>query len=1122
MNTLSEEQTSMNLTAENLDILIHCYQKMDSMRRIDNIEAEMVNSGTANFLASSKGHEGSAIFAEYLKPQDWLQCHYRDKALMHSRGMEEKMFFYSSLCKAEGISHGRQMAFGLSERKLNIGSIVTPVGNQALPSVGIAQSIKNQPDNPIVYCSMGDGTTQQGEVLEAFAEAKRRTLPVLFVVQDNDYAISTRTKGKTFFSLPDYSNPNAFYDIPITYIDGSTPFESCDKIKHIINNMRNDRAPHIIIFKVGRLSNHSNADNQCLYRSDDEINTTSQRDPVRLSREFLLKHGVKESVLQEIEQNNRQRIDEALALALNGLTPTSCFNAEAPLPEHLLPHAHEYRGDFSQETRLGMGAAMREVFRQRLLNDERVCLLGEDIEDDKGDVFGVTKGLSTQFPGRVVNSPLAEATIMGVSIGMALTGKRPVAFIQFADFMPLAYNLLFTELATMYWRSNGDWECPVIVFAACGGYRPGLGPFHAQTNEGTFAHIPGIDVYMPSNAADAAGMLNAAFESNRPSVFLYPKKLLNNASIADTTSTDVEKQIVPIGKARIVKAGSDITFVGWGNTVSLCQEVAETLETVGIDSEIIDLRTIKPYDLETVLSSVEKTGHLIVTHEDNHTCGVGGDLIASVIERAKKAVKVKRITRADTYIPCNFDNQMEVLPSYERILTGAADLLDLSLEWEIKNCSDAGFYNVPVIGASPSDESVLITELHVKVGDEIKVGDKLVDLEASKSTGEILSPSNGTIEEIYVDESERATVGENLLKLRLPAGAQNKQNIQKNPILTRKIQQEVAKQNKQQHNIYPVGISTPLFKTGSKLVTNDELLQHFPEHNSRDIIDRTGIESRFWLAEDENIVDLATEVAKDALTKSNLKLSDIDMLICTTTTPDQYISPSMACLILDKLYQTYGEHNVPAYDINAACSGYLYGLQSARDYLQTRPSKRVLLISAEYMTKRMDQKDFDTAFLFGDAATATIINGDHYQADSKAIIDEISLTAIAENGDVLNIPTDESKFTQLQGKKLFTFAVKTMSMIMHKCCQQANIALNTVDLVIPHQANQRISNAVEKRLKMHPGTLYSNIARFGNTSSCTIPIALGETLAAQATGKTVALCAFGSGFTAAAALLHTK
>ncbi|WP_119342603.1 beta-ketoacyl-ACP synthase 3 [Facilibium subflavum] len=1101
--------------------LLSCYEKMYSARAIDDREAEMVNSGKANFLASSRGHEGAIIFNAFLHEDDWLHCHYRDKPLMHARGMKAEMFFYSSLCKAEGISNGRQMVIGVSEKALNIVSIITPVGNQALPSCGIAQSIKDAPNNPIVYCGMGDGTTQQGEVLEAFAEAKRQNLPVLFVVQNNELAISTRTQGKTFFSMPDGSKKDQFYDIPITYLDGTRPLEQYQAIKSIIKDMRQNRAPHIIVFDVPRLNSHSNADDQRIYRSKEELEQLIAQDPLTLSRKYLQTLGITENQLKSIEADCDKIIDDAMHTALQGSTPEPCFDAEKPLPAHLLPDREEYRGDFSQQTRLGMGAAMREVFRQRLLNDERVYLLGEDIEDDKGDVFGVTKGLSTQFPGRVVNSPLAEATIVGKSIGMALTGKRPVAFIQFADFMPPAYNLIFTELATMHWRSNGDWDCPVIIFAACGGYRPGLGPFHAQTNEGTFAHIPGLDVYMPSNAADAAGMLNAAFESDRPSVFLYPKKLLNNSSIDDTTSTDVSKQIIPVGKARIAKPGSDITLVGWGNTVSLCHEVADTLETVGVDAEIIDLRTIRPYDLKSVLASAEKTGHLIVTHEDNLTCGVGGDVIASVVENATRNIKVKRVTRSDTYVPCNFDNQMQVLPSFERILTAAAELLDLSLSWEVLKNNDAGSYNVEVIGASPSDESVLITDLYVKIGDEIKVGDKLVDLEASKSVGEILSPSNGTVEEIYVEESERATVGDLLLKLRLPQGSVNQQKEQKRPILKRKVHKEVVQKNKQQ-GVYPVGISAPCFKTGGKKITNDTLLVNFPEHASDDIINRTGIESRFWLDKGESIVDLAAQVAKESLINSQLTLADIDMLICATCTPDEFLSPSMACLVLEKLYHTFGQHNIPAYDLNAACSGYLFALQTAKDYLQIRPNKRVLVITAEYMSKRVDQKDFDTAFLFGDAATATIVNGDAHRDDSLAMIDEIALTSIAENGETLNVPAAECQFIQLEGKKLFTFAVKTMSMIMHKCCQQSGIALNTVDLVIPHQANQRISNAVEKRLKMQPGTLYSNIARYGNTSSCTIPIALSETLTKQGKDKKVALCAFGSGFTAAAALLTTK
>jgi 2-oxoisovalerate dehydrogenase E1 component len=1092
---------------------------MYRVRAIDNTESKMVDSGKANFLASSAGHEGVAILAEYFIKDDWLHCHYRDKALMHARGIKPIMFFYNSLCKAEGMSNGRQMVIGMSDRSLNIVSVVTPVGNQSLPATGIAHVIKDEPNNPIVYCGMGDGTTQQGEVFEALAEVRRHSLPVLFVVQDNGQAISTRTEGKTFFSLPDGSEPNEFMGIPITHLDGTRPFEMFDEAGQIINKVRK-KSPQIIILKTVRLNSHSNADDHRIYRSLDELQAIKHEDPVEHGRKYLVGQGVAEQKLREIENKCDREIEKAAELSLQGNTPEPCFNAEQQIPYHLLQYKYEYRGNFSATKRLGMKDAMREVFRSRLKKDNKVYLLGQDIEDEKGDVFGVTKGLSTQFPGRVVNAPLSEATIVGVCIGMALTGKRPVAFVQFADFMPSAYNQIFTELATMYWRSNGDWNCPTIIFAACGGYRPGLGPFHAQTNEGTYAHIPGIDVYMPSNAADAAGMLNAAFESNRPSIFLYPKKLLNNTSINDTTSTDIDIHLVPIGKARVVKSGSDITLVGWGNTVSLCCEVSDTLASVGVSSEVIDIRTIKPYDLKTILSSAEKTGHLIVTHEDNMTCGLGGEIIASVIEKAKIPIKVKRITRPDTYVPCNFENQMEILPSFERILSAVAEILSLSIKWEVLQSEDSDSYNVEVIGSSPSDESILITDLHVKVGDEIKVGDKLVDMEASKSVGEILSPINGRVEEIYFEEADRATVGTNLLKLSLPKGVTHNHNqrIKRRPIIEhRKNLGKVHQTNNT--SIFPVGITIPSFRMGSKRVTNEMLLKRFPQHTNSDIVNRTGIKERYWLNDNENIVDLAANVVTDSLNKENLVLSDVDQIICATCSPDRYLSPSMACLILEKLYHKYGEHDIPAYDINAACSGYIYALQSARDYLQTRPDKRILIVTAEYMSKRINLDDFDTAFLFADAATSTIVSGHNYQAKISAVINEISLTATGENGNTLNIPMTKGEYTRLKGKRLFNFAVKNMSTIMSKCCQQGNTALNNIDLVIPHQANQRISNAVEKRLKINPGTLHSNIAHYGNTSSCTIPIALAETLSNQKKNSKIALCAFGSGFTAAAAIL---
>lgn len=1103
---------------------IDIYSYMIASRESDLIEAELVNSGEANFLASSKGHEGSAIISLFLQKSDWLHCHYRDKALMLARGISNEMFFYSALAKAESHSAGRQMVSHMSAPELNIMSLVGPVGNNALQAAGVAMTIMEQDDKPIVYCSIGDGTSQQGEVLEAISEAKRSGLPVLFFIHNNNLAISTRTEGKTFFSLPNRSNPRSFYNIPITYIDGTKPLEQYEALDSVITNMRDNRQPQIVVFNVERLDHHSNADDQKLYRDDSEIKLGLQEDPIELSYQYLLSLGANPKELEQVKQDTIKKVRAAIEIARNGTKPDTTFAAEIDLIPELQATAKEYRGDFNQEERLTMLEAMRKVFNHQLATDPRVLLIGEDIEDGKGDVFGVTKGLSTKYPGRVMNSALSESIIAGLSVGMALAGKKPVAFIQFADFLPCAYNQIFSELATMYWRSAGGWQSPVIVFAACGGYRPGLGPFHSQTNEGTFAHIPGLDVYMPSNASDAAGMLNAAFKSNRPGLFLYPKKLLNNGSIEDTTSYDISKQLVPVGKARIAKSGNDITLVGWGNTVSLCMKVAESLEEIGIAAEVIDLRTIKPYDVKTIIDSSEKTGRLIVTHEDNLTCGVGGDILASVAEYANVPVRMARVTRPDTYTPCNFANQLEVLPSYEKILTKAAELLDLNLEWESDSNDDPSLYVVDVIGASPSDETVLVNIIHVKIGDEVNQGDTLVDIEASKSAGEILSPCKGTVEEICVELEEKAVVGKPLLKIRLPHGVTKvAQAMVHKPILSRKkVNSETNQPKVMGKQIYKVGISIPHFKTGSRLVTNEEILAKFPDFSDDDIIQRTGIRKRHWLAPGENIILLAVDSANRALAAQKLTLQDIDLIVCATGSPDKYQSPSSACLVLEELSKIYGVCNIPAYDINAACSGYIYALQVGQDFLITRPKSRVLVLTMESLSRRINPDDFETAFLFADGTSATVLCGEDHLKESIAELEQIYLGTDAEDGSILNVPVAIDAGITMQGKKLFSVAVKAMSMAIHKCCQLAGVDVSSIDLAVPHQANQRISSAVESRLKLPSGIMFSNISSYGNTSSCTIPIALSEALAENRGQKHIALCAFGAGFTVGAALLKVN
>lgn len=1105
--------------------LLQLYSFMVASRESDIVEAELVNSGEANFLASSKGHEGSVVVAPFLHENDWLHCHYRDKSLMLARGISNEMFFYSSLAKAESHSAGRQMVSHMSAPELKVLSLVGPVGNNALQAAGVAMAVKDEADRPIVYCSVGDGTSQQGEVLEAIAEAKRSQLPVLFFIHNNNLAISTRTTGKTFFSMPDGSSPRSFYNIPITHIDGTNPLAQLDKVESIISNMREYRTPQIIVMNVDRMDNHSNADDQKLYRSGDEIQNSYTVDPLINSYEYLITHGISAAEIEEVRESTIKAVRESVNIARHGHNPLLTNVAEVDLPEDVKPTAREYRGDFNHEQRLTMLEAMRKVFNQQLADNPDVVILGEDIEDGKGDVFGVTRGLSTRYPGRVLNSALSESTIVGLSVGMALAGKRPVAFIQFADFLPCAYNQIFSELATMYWRTNGGWQSPVMVFAACGAYRPGLGPFHSQTNEGTFAHIPGLDVYMPSSASDAAGMINAAFKSGRPSLFLYPKKLLNNGSVEDTTSPDVVEQLVPVGKARIVKTGSDITLVGWGNTVSLCAQAADALESVGVGAEVIDLRTLKPYDKESILSSAEKTGNLIVVHEDNLTCGLGGDVLATVAEYAKRPIRMRRITRPDTYTPCNFANQLELLPSFEKILTAVSEMLDLDLDWEEDDSNkDPSLYTVDVIGASPSDETVLINIIHVKVGDEVKPGDVLVDIEASKSAGEILSPCKGVVEAICVELDERAEVGKPLVRIRLPEGVSKVAQMKpRKPILTRKSVVSITSTEDSAENsqvkLGRVGISRPQFRSGSLVIKNEEILDKFPEFTNDDIIQRTGITQRHWLDKNESIIDLAAEAAEDALTKQNLRLQDIDLIICATCSPEQLQSPSISCLVLEKLTQKYGQANMPAYDLNAACSGYLYALQNAQDFLRTRPNARVMLITAEALSSRVRPDDFETAFLFADAATVTIVAGENHIDECEAELRQVYIGSDAEDGTILNIPVDINAGITMQGKKLFPVAVKTMAMAIHKCCQQANFDVSNINLAVPHQANQRILSAVESRLKLPKGIMFSNIANYGNTSSCTIPIALHEALAEDKYQLNIALCAFGAGFTAGAALL---
>ncbi|HTN76734.1 MAG TPA: thiamine pyrophosphate-dependent enzyme [Pirellulaceae bacterium] len=381
------------------------YHAMATARRLETVEHDLSARGEAFFFVSSAGHEANAALALHLVADDHLHCHYRDKALLIARGLSPKAFLDTLLCKHDGPSRGRQMSPFLSDAALNILPMTTPVANQALQACGVAAAVKHKASQPIVLCALGDGSTQQGEYLEAVAEAVRSSLPVLFLVENNRWAISTSTPGKTFFSLPNGPASDLF-GVPIEHVDGRDAAGAFTAFGEIVARMRRERQPAIVLFDVERIHSHTNADDQRIYRTRAEIEyAATHGDPLARFRNYLLTQGVSETELDAIDEQVAEDLTHYENASVAGAEPEATFTAKQSIPVELSHPARECRGH-EGGTRLTMRDALRDVLHHHLLTDERVTLLGEDIEDPKGDVFGVTRGLSTEFPERVKNSAL--------------------------------------------------------------------------------------------------------------------------------------------------------------------------------------------------------------------------------------------------------------------------------------------------------------------------------------------------------------------------------------------------------------------------------------------------------------------------------------------------------------------------------------------------------------------------------------------------------------------------------------------------------------------------------------------------------------------------------------------
>lgn len=1104
------------------------WRSMVTARWIDRVEMELVHRGEAFFHVGGAGHEASAALACHLGPQDWLHLHYRDKALMVARGIHPRDFFHGLVCTRDSHSAGRQMSAHLSAPGLRVLSLVGPVGNNALQAVGVAREIESQPTlrtgpggRSLVVCAMGDGTTQQGEVLEALSEAGRARLPVLFLVEDNGLAISTATRGQTFYSD---AETGSFLGIPIHRLDGTDVGGCIEALGSITARMRQDGLPAIVILRVERLTHHTNADDERAYRSEEAMATLRQQaDPITRYSLALGALGVPQARLDAMERAIEEEVRAAADAALASPNPEANHDARPPWEG---PAMAEGTGAVSAEP-VTMLAAMRGVLREALEADPRVSLLGEDIEDPKGDVFGLTRGLSRAFPGRVRNSALSESLIVGMSVGRALAGGRPVACIQFADFLPLCFNQVASELGSLWWRTNGGWRAPVVILAPCGGYRPGLGPFHAQTLESTFAHVPGLDVLMPSNALDAAGMLRAALRGGRPTLFLYPKVLLNDAAVA--SRMDVSGACIPPGHARRVREGSDVTLVGWGGTVPVCERAALELAAAGLQPEVLDLRSISPWDEHAVLESVRKTRRLVVVHEDNRTCGFGAEVAATVAERAGVDVAIRRITRPDTYVPCNFVNQAEVLPSTGRVVAAVAALCGMAcVEETVMEEAPGAEHVLQAAGTSPADQNVAIVAWKVGEGAHVQAGDLLAECEADKATFDLRAPVSGVIHGL-LPEDEKVTIGTPIARIqtrpegparvrRVPpegrrrlTGAPRPREIPAGPSSRGSGTAEARRAT--------VGLRGLCFTPGSRLVSNDELAGRFPGRTAADIVQRTGIESRPWCSPDETVLDLAARAARQTLAACGLVLRDLAGIIVSTSTP-LAISPSLACRLQHVLAEGAPPQDVAAHDVLAACSGWLYALQQAHDACMARPGSRYLVVTAEAMSRFLDPGDFDTAIVFGDAATAVVVEAGPAAAAAPIRLHRPMLSARGEDGAILRvgqIAEGRCAPVAMQGVKVFPVAVRQMNAILRAACADAGTEVGDLDWIVPHQANGRIIAAAQQRSGVPAHRVVSNVARHGNTSSSSIPIALAEMLAEGRVGR-VGLAAFGGGFTFAAAV----
>ncbi len=634
-------------------------------REGDRREGVLLRQSKGWFQVAGMGHESLAVVSLLMQPGDYLFPYYRDRAMVLAKGVTNAELASAYFAKVGSSSGGRQMPGHYSDRSRNIWSVPTPTGANLLPACGVAWAMQLNHHPNVAIATVGDAASRQGEVAEAIAFAIERTLPIVFIVEDNNYGISTNTSKFNPFKL------GVFNEKFVLHIDARHPDRLHDAMQPVIERARNGHGPTVVVADLDRLCSHTSSDDHRVYRPQAEIDAMQVRDPIQLYSQELIEAGeLTAEQWEQIKAEINEKVDQEYRAAEHEPDPT---------PQDLLS---ELWGDIPEPTsppitgggKLRIVDAVNELFRQRLREDSRYILFGEDIEAPKGGVFGLTNNLSNEFPGRVFNSPLAEATIAGVGIGMACYGMRPVFEFQFIDFVAPAMNQISQNLVTLRWRSKGQWKCPVVFYAPYGAYLPGGSVWHSQCNEAIFAHFPGIRVVVPSCPEDATALMWTAMHSEDPVLFLIPKHLFRQ-------QMDAPKLIAPvgIGYARIRRPGDDVTLVSWGNCIEQSLQAAEQLADE-VSVEVIDLRSVQPWDRQSVIKSIEKTGRLVVVQEDGRSCSVGQMVISEIMTNPDTfnlfVSPPQLVSKPDVHIGYNPIYEYSALPSTSQVVAAIRLTMD--------------------------------------------------------------------------------------------------------------------------------------------------------------------------------------------------------------------------------------------------------------------------------------------------------------------------------------------------------------------------------------------------------------------------------------------------------------